>query len=170
MEDECVVAVYETLDKSRKAVHILDRAEFPSSQVSLLAAGQFEQPEMTPGLDIGDDSLHTAAVGAGLGGGFALVAGIGYLVVTGAEIFLVGPLTAAGAVTGALLGSLSGWGVHEEHLGHYQQLVKQGKALVVAHGNPLQLIQAERILAETGVSELHVHATTGDDAPDIVRS
>ena len=39
--------------------------------------------------------------------------------------------------------------------------------MVIAHGDPLKLVQAKRILAETDVSELHFHAKTGDDSPEI---
>ena len=64
------------------------------------------------------------------------------------------------AVTGAFLGSLAGWGVHHEHIRHYEQLVKDGKVLVIAHGDPLELAEADRILKGTDAAEVHVHAKT----------
>jgi len=168
MAEECIAAVYDSVHKAQEAVHILDRAEFPSDQISLVTTGLKEQPELVQELEMGDDSLRDAAIGGGLGTVVGMLAGLGCVVVSGVGIFLVGPLAAVGGITGAFLGGIAGWGVHTEHIHHYEKLVKQGKVLVIAHGDPLELVQAERILAETDVSELHVHAKTGDDSPEIV--
>ena len=72
-----------------------------------------------------------------------------------------------GAATGAFLGGLAGWGVHEERVRYYEKLVTEGKVLVIAHGQPLELVQAERILKETDPVELHVYAKTSSEAPEI---
>jgi uncharacterized membrane protein len=99
-----------------------------------------------------------------------VLTGIAATVVSGlGVVFLAGAIGGAviGAVTGAFLGGLAGWGVHEERIRHYQQLVEKGKVLVIAHGDPLQLVEAEQILKETDVTELHVHAKTDAESPEV---
>ena len=170
MNEECVVAVYETLAAAQDAVHILDRADFPTEQVSLVTTGFMDRPEVVADLNLGDDSLHDAAIGAGLGGVIGVLVGIAAAVVSGVgAVFLAGPIGVgvAGAATGAFLGGLVGWGVHREQIHHYEQLVAQGKVLVIAHGDPLLLAEADHILKETDPVELHVHAKTSADAPEV---
>jgi hypothetical protein len=85
-------------------------------------------------------------------------------------VFLVGPVGGGivGGLTGAYIGALSGWGVHEHQLEHYERLVEQGKALVIANGNPLDLAHAYRILLNADASDIHTHARIGDEAPETV--
>ncbi len=68
MYDECVVAVYENVEQARLAVHILNQSDFPTKQVSLVAAHLENQPELETELNYGDDSLRDAFIGAGFGG------------------------------------------------------------------------------------------------------
>jgi hypothetical protein len=86
-----------------------------------------------------------------------------------AVILLAGPIGIglAGAVVGAFLGGLGGWGVHVDRIAHYESLVQEGKTLVIAKGNPLQIIHAERTLSETGPLEIHVHAKTESESPEV---
>jgi uncharacterized membrane protein len=170
MSEECVVAVFDDLKHAQEAVHILDRGEFPTVQVSLVTKGLKEQPEIVEDLEMGDDSVRDAAVGGGLGAIVGVLAGIAVMVVSGlGAVFLAGPIGGAivGAATGAFLGGLGGWGVHEKRIRHYEQLVKKGKVLVIAHGNPLELVQADRILREMDPAEIHVYARTSSEAPEI---
>jgi uncharacterized membrane protein len=167
MDEECVVGVYDSLAKAEQAVHILNRAGFAPDRISLVAARLEDRPDVVQDLKMGDDSLRDAAIGAGLGGVLGVVAGLGALFVSGlGTVFLVGPIGGGvfGAVVGAFLGSFTGWGMHEKHIRHYEQCVKQGKVLVVAHGGPLELADADRILKETDVAEVHVHSRTSAES------
>ena len=99
-----------------------------------------------------------------------ILAGVAVMFVTGlGVIFLVGPIGGGmvGAATGAFLGGLAGWGIHEERIRHYERLVKEGKVLVIAHGNPLELVHADRILKEIDPVEIHVYSKTSSEAPEI---
>jgi uncharacterized membrane protein len=170
MSEECVVAVYDEAADAQQAVHILDRGGFPMQQVSLVTVGLKDRPEVMEDLEMGDDSIADAAVGAGLGAIAGVLAGTAAAMVAGLGlIFLMGPIGGGlvGAMTGAFLGSLSGWGVHEKRIRHYEKLVKAGKALVIAHGNPLQLNEADRMLKETATEELHIYAKTDSEAPEV---
>ena len=170
MSEECVIAVYDSLESAQRGVHILDRGDFPSKQVSLIIKGQKEHPEGMEELKMDDDATHDAAVGAGLGAVVGILTGIVVSVITGlGTIFLLGPIGGGilGATTGAFLAGLSGWGVHEEHIHHYQKLIREGKVLVIAHGNPLEVVNADRILKETDPEEIHIYAKTSSEAPEL---
>jgi len=119
---------------------------------------------------MGDDSARDAAVGAGLGAVVGLLTGTAVTLVAGlGAVFVAGPIGAGllGGVTGAFLSALGGWGVHDERVKHYEQLVKEGSALVIVHGNPLQLVHAHRVLDETAPVELHTYAKTSSEAPEV---
>jgi hypothetical protein len=117
---------------------------------------------------VADNSVRDAAIGAGLGATVGTLGGVVVTVVAGtALVFLIGPLAATGAIAGAFLGGLGGWGVHSERITHYEDLVRQGKTLVITHGTPEQLVAAERMLTETGVAELRVYAKTETESPEV---
>ena len=59
MNESCVVAVFEDLEIAQRAVHTLHRGDFSTSQVSLVAKGVREQPEIVADLQLGDDSAPT---------------------------------------------------------------------------------------------------------------
>jgi hypothetical protein len=171
MSEECVVGVYESLPKAEVAVHVLRRADFPAAQISLVTATSDLNPELLQEIKMGDDSVRDAAIGAGLGGVLGVVAGLGAMMVSGLGlVFLVGPIGGGlfGSVVGGYLGSFAGWGVHAEHIRHYERCVRDGNVLVIAHGTPLELDRAERILRETDVNEVHLHAKNSADSPEVL--
>ena len=172
MHDECVVGVYDSLQKAEQAVQIMHQADFPTKQVSLVASCLANKPELVEEITMGDDSVRDAAIGAGLGGVLGVLVGIGAMVISGAGVvvFLAGPIgvAALGTMVGAFLGGMVGWGVHEQHIQHYEQCVKDGKVLVIANGNPLELVHAELILKETDVDEVHLHSRTSSEAPEVL--
>jgi hypothetical protein len=173
MDNECVVAVYENIDQARLAVHILNRSDIPTEQISLVAAHLEDLPEIEGELNHGDDSLRDAFIGAGLGGVLGMLAGTGVIALAGGGVALfAGPLAglATGAIVGSLLGGMEGWGVHKSHRHHYEKLVNQGHPLVVAHGDALQLAEAYRLLKQTAFKELHFHSKTDDESPEILES
>lgn len=170
MNEECVVGVYDSLDKAEQAVWILRRGEFPQQQVSLVSSALTEKPELARELEMGDDSLRDAAVGAGLGGVVGVLAGMGAVAISGiGAVFMFGPVAAAltGATVGAFLGGLAGWGVHRRDIEHYEECIKRGSVLVVANGSPLELVDAKRILQETDAVKVRVHARTSSEAPGV---
>jgi uncharacterized membrane protein len=170
MADECVVGIYDSAAKAEEAVHILDRSGFPRHQISVVASAVGENTEVAKELKYGDDSMKDAALGAGVGGLAGLLIGATVLTISGlGAVLIAGPLAAGltGALVGAFLGAMRGWGVHDERRREYEEKVKQGKVLLVAHGDPLEVAEAERLLKETDVSELHLHAKTGDDSPEV---
>jgi hypothetical protein len=169
MIDECVVAVFATLDKARDAVHHVTESGFPASQVSLVTVGLKDKPEAIEELKLGDDSLSDAAAAAGLGSVVGVLSGLAVMALSGlGAVFLVGPVGGGivGGLTGGYIGAMAGWGVHEHQIARYQRLVEQGKVMVIANGNPLELAHAYRLLQEAEPSEIHTYARMGDEAPE----
>jgi hypothetical protein len=169
MADECVIAVYPTLEKAQQAVHRLKDTGFPTPQISLATVGLQDRPELLEDLEISDDSLHDAAVAAELGALVGVLSGLAVMVLSGmGAAFLLGPVGGGivGGVTGGYLGAILGWGVHKHDLQRYERLLKEGKVLVIANGNPVELAHAVRLLEETGASEVHTYAKAGDELPE----
>jgi hypothetical protein len=62
---------------------------------------------------------------------------------------------------------MEGWGVHRHRLEEYEQAIQEGKILVIVHGDPETVSQSEPVLQETQAKEIHMHARTGDDSPEV---
>ncbi len=194
---QCVVAVYKKLAGAEDAMQAIDRGGFPMDLVSLVSVSLKTEadedvqsyhnlpatcPRTCNGsvecewsgacvpkiLQFGDNMEKDAAIGAGVGGLLGLFAGASVLTATdaGSAVFLV-PIMATTGIVGALLGAMAGWGVHSEHLFGYGQKVKAGRALLLVHGNPLEVAKANGILQNTKPAELHMHAETSADAHEI---
>ncbi|MEJ2151145.1 MAG: 2-oxobutyrate oxidase, partial [Chloroflexota bacterium] len=111
--------------------------------------------------------------GAWVGGLFGLLIGAAFIWVPGfGPLLVAGPLAAmllggvggafVGAAGGGLLGVLVGWGVSKQHILKYEEKVKSGKYLLIAHGDADMVSKARDILESTDAEELAVHdaATT----------
>jgi hypothetical protein len=67
----------------------------------------------------------------------------------------------AGAAGGGLLGALVGWGVSKQHILKYEEHLKGGKYLLMAHGSVEEVTLAHKILQGTGALEVTHHAEAG---------
>ncbi|HEX4144116.1 MAG TPA: DUF1269 domain-containing protein [Pirellulales bacterium] len=153
--------MFDIQKEAEAAVHALRHAGFPQSQISLVVRHPGDSPELLEKLRVGDEPVEDSAIGAGLGGVLGFLCGIVLAEITGVgTVFLLGPLAAlfVGAAVGTLLGAMAGLGVRHEHIGYYEQCVKEGKVLVIAHGDDWDLDNAYRIFHETTSAELHRHA------------
>jgi hypothetical protein len=68
----------------------------------------------------------------------------------------------ASAASGGLLGALIGWGVSKQHITKYEEHLKGGKYLVIAHGSAEEVAKARDILEHTKAHELTVHAEASE--------
>ena len=168
MAEECVVAVYSDTLKAKAAIDKLIGSGFPQSNISLVTATLKDEPaEVRRALELGDNAEKDAAIGAGIGGVIGLIGGGTVVTLAGTGVVIAGPLGAlTGVVVGGLIGAIRGWSVHTDHIPKYEQKIKQGKVLVIAHGSdPQPVAAAEKTLHATRPDEIHLYAST-DDADD----
>jgi outer membrane lipoprotein SlyB len=168
MAEEIVVAVYKDSLQAKSAIDKLIASGFPQENISLVSASLNNEPAAVKrALELGDQSEKDAMVGAGIGAAIGALGGATVVTLAGVGVVIAGPLAAwTGVVVGGLIGAISGWGVHKDHVARYEQKIKSGHVLVLAHGpDPLQVAEAEKVLHATKPDEIHLHAKV-DDADD----
>lgn len=175
MFNQCVVAVFANKDAAHQAINLLDQSPFPSDQVSLIANNVRSElpPEDLAAIQSGDKSEEDAIKGAGWGGLLGLLLSVPTLFIPGiGPVLVAGPLAATitGAMVGGFMGGLVGWGVHEDHIEQYQSLIGEGKALIIAHGTPVEVAVAEEHLRTTDCQQIDLHAIDSSDSPEITQS
>jgi uncharacterized membrane protein len=168
--NECVVGVYKTLGQAEAALAALDREGLPPTNVSLIVFSPQEDVRAARAVQHGDKTTKSVVAGASAGGLLGLLVGATLLTIPGIGPILVAGAMAAGltgVVVGGVLGCMAGWGVHEDHIRQYEEKVKEGNVLVIAHGDPRLVADAERVMQGTEAVEIELHAQTGDDSPEI---
>jgi hypothetical protein len=167
-QESSAVGVYTSMDAAEDAVRQLGQGGFPIQHVSIIARDLGSESKVHGFVTSCDVAKSSARTGAWVGGIFGLLAGAAFLWVPG-----VGPLVVAGSLASALLGGVEGavagaattgvlgWlfslGIGKQHILKYEQSVKAGKYLVVAHGSPDDVAKAKQILSGTKPAELNVH-------------
>ncbi|MBY0525648.1 MAG: permease [Gemmataceae bacterium] len=168
MPEQSVVAVYPTMAKAEAAVEALSAGGFPIDKVSIIAQNLQSEKVVHGFVTAKDTSKAGAQAGAWLGGIFGLLAGAAFVWVPGiGPLIVAGPLAAAllgglegalgGAALGGVLGGIAGIGISQEHILKYEERVRGGKYLLVAHGEPADVAKAHGILKDTGADEMAVH-------------
>src|SRR5262249_33106207 len=167
--ESTTVAGYTNIDDVEQAVQKLAEGGFPVTQVSILARDFSTEKKVHGFVTPCDVAKSAASTGAWVGGLFGLLVGAAFLWLPGVgPLVVAGSLSAAvlggvqGAVTGAavagVLGWLSGLGIDKQHILKYEEIVKAGKFLLVAHGTPEDTAKARKILEATSPAELNSHA------------
>ena len=166
--ESSVVGVYNSLDAAEEAVRKLGQGGFPIQHVSILAKDLGSEKKVHGFVTSCDVAKASARTGAWVGGIFGLLVGAAFVWLPG-----VGPLVVAGSLTSALLGGVEGavagaafsgvlgWltslGISKEHILKYEESVKAGKYLVIAHGAADEVAKAQSILRGTRPAELDLH-------------
>jgi Heat induced stress protein YflT len=140
MPEQSVVGVYETLAKAEQAVRELDRQGFPLQQVSIIGHDADRELQVQGDVTVEDEAKQGVRSAALAVGAFGLLAG-----------------AVAGAAWGGVLGGLLGWAVSTQHFLKYEEHLRAGKYLVIAHGSAEEVERARHILDHSGVEELHLH-------------
>jgi hypothetical protein len=167
-QESSVVGTYTHIDQAEEAVRKLGQSGFPIQHVSIIAKDLGTETKIHGFVTPCDVAKSSARTGAWVGGIFGLLLGAAVVWIPG-----LGPLVVAGSLTTALLGGLEGavagaatagvfgWlaslGISKQHILKYEQSVRAGKYLVIAHGSPADADKARTVLAGTGPAELDVH-------------
>ena len=170
-EQSSAVGVYATLAAAESAVKKLDDGKFPIQQISVVAKDIHDEKKVHGYVTACDVSKAGAKTGAWMGGLFGALVGAAFIWVPG-----VGPAIVAGSLASALLGGvegalagsamggilsgLSAWGISKQQILKYEETVKAGSYLLVAHGSPEEVAQAQNLLQGTGATEVNVHSAT----------
>lgn len=167
---DSVVAIYKNFAAAQAGINRLRDEGFSDLQISLIGHDPASSPELRDAAETGDKTETNAMTGAGVGGTLGVVAGATALTLTG-----IGPVIAAGAmaagitgaIVGGLLGSFQGWGIHEDHLQNYEDMVKQGRCIVAVQGDAASVAKAYGTLNTTDAETVEMHAKMSDDSPEI---
>jgi hypothetical protein len=167
---DSVIAIYSNFADAQEGIGKLREQGFTELHYSIVGRNPAASAEVRDAAQHGDKSESGAVAGASAGGAIGALAGATALTLTG-----IGPVIAAGAlamgitgaIAGGLLGSFQGWGIHEDHLKSYEDMVKAGKALVAVQGNAEQIALAYGTLNTTNAEEVRMHARMSDDSPEI---
>jgi hypothetical protein len=170
-KESSAVGIYNHLDEAEEAVRKLGEGGFPIQHVSIIAKNLGSEKKVHGFVTSCDVAKSSARTGAWVGGIFGLLVGAAFLWVPG-----VGPLVVAGSLGSALLGGVEGavagaavtgvfgWlaslGISKEHILKYEESVKAGKYLLIAHGSVDDAKKARAILEGTRPAELNIHAQT----------
>jgi uncharacterized membrane protein len=163
-----VVAVYDTHTGAEVAIKELQRSGFDMKNLSIVGKDHRTEEHVIGYYNIGDRMKFWGKRGAFWGGLWGLLFGTALFVVPGVGPVLVfGPL--AGWIITALesavvVGGLSALGaglysigIPKDSIVEYENQIKQGKFLVVAHGTSDEIAKAQRTIALTQAAKTNVH-------------
>jgi hypothetical protein len=167
-QDSSVIGVYKNIDQADEAVQKLSQGGFPIQHVSVITQNLGSERKVHGFVTSCDVAKSSARTGAWVGGIFGALVGAAFIWVPG-----VGPMIVAGSLAAALLGGVEGavagaagagvlgWlaslGIAKQHIVKYEETLRAGKVLVIAHGTPDEIKKAQTLLAGTGAAELTAH-------------
>ena len=147
--------LYDTYADAQNAVHGLEAAGVPHSDISIVA----NNSDNWYGHDKTDGAGKGAGIGAGVGGAAGLLAGLGLLAIPGlGPVVAAGWLAAtavgaaAGAATGGIVGALTNAGVSKEDAPLFAEGVRRGGTLVSARVPDADRARYEAILGKSAVN------------------
>jgi hypothetical protein len=143
MSQRTITRLYDTREHAVAAISDLEAAGFSHDDLGIVATNpdNTTYTDTTPHHDRAETKSGTgigAALGTFLGGGAGLAAALGAIAIPG-----IGPLVAAGA----LVGSLTGHGVHESEAPVYAEGMRRGGSLVTARVDESRAAEVEAILS-----------------------
>ncbi|MCF6207689.1 MAG: general stress protein [Sulfurovum sp.] len=163
-----LIAIYERHEDVKRAIDELIKAGVSKEHISALAKGE-DTPEKSFELEKENEAiLFWGNQGAFWGALFGLLAGGLFSIVPG-----FGPLVAAGPVISSLAGLLGGaatvgsasaiaaWladlSVEKAEAIRYEDMLKNGKILVIVHASPEEIEKAKERLVGLGVGQVNIH-------------
>ena len=168
--EDSAVAVFGALDRAERAIYLLDQDGFPLRQLSVVSSAFHSEREVQGYVTAGDMVGNGSANGTWVGGVFGLLPGLavlwipgfGPLIVVGslASMLIGGAGSAAVGSAGSAMGALTGLSVSEQQIHRYEEHVRGGSFLLIAHGHASEVKCARVALERSGVRELTLHRDT----------
>jgi hypothetical protein len=149
--ERVVSAVFESREEVHKALDALAATEIPTEDINVvMSEATFEEEdfsEITSGLKLHNESVHSAKLGGLLGAVLAAATVLVGMITAGAGLLAAGPIIAVVTSFGGLLGALIGAGFKENEAEAIDDAVRQGKILLAVHSEDHgQARRAEEIL------------------------
>lgn len=162
------VAVFSNHDQADAAIKELQKAGFDMHNLSIVGKDYHTEEHAVGYYNTGDRVKFWGKKGAFWGGLAGLLFSSAFLVIpVVGQIVVLGPLVSSiisglegAAVVGgasALFGALSGLGIPKNSVVEYEEQVKAGKFLVVAHGTADEVALAKTVLARASADLVAQH-------------
>jgi hypothetical protein len=163
-----VIAVYSSMEEIDEALRRLADEGIPTENMSVMTQNLESISKVHGFVTTGDVARSGAGWGAWIGGFFGLVTGVALLIIPGAgPVLVAGPAAAwilatlegagGGAILGGLVGGVVGHFVKDKHIPKYENHLKGGKYLLVAHGEQDVVDRAQKVLDDTEAFEVERH-------------
>ena len=174
------IGTFATREDAEYALRELRDAGFNMDKVSVIAKN-VESDERIGGVEVKSASEQAkggakagATAGAATGGLMGLIGGLGVIALPGvgaiAELGIVLANTllgsGIGAAGGGLVGALIGWGIPEDRARYYNDMLSQGKYVVLMEGTQAEISGAEAILKNRRIQDWSVYNTMGTTYPN----
>ena len=163
-----VVGVYDKYEDVIETIEALDKAGIDKELISVIGKGNEKTPNRFEYYKHSQDAAFWGEQGAFWGAvvGFLVGAFMTWLPGVG-PVIAAGPLMnalaglAAGSVLGgslsALVAVLMDWGMTEAEAKRYEDLVKQGKFLVIVHGDEDVMKKVQKVMNDHTNMEVKLH-------------
>ncbi len=173
------VGTFATRQDAESALRELRDAGFNMDRVSVIAQEAKPQEDMG-GAEVKSASEQAqggaaagATAGAATGGLMGLIGGLGIIALPGvglaAELGIVLANTllgsGIGAAGGGLVGALIGWGIPEDQARYYEEMLSQGRYIVLMEGTQAEISGAEAILKNRRIQDWGIYNTMGTIDP-----
>ncbi|MBE9043484.1 hypothetical protein IQ255_03510 [Pleurocapsales cyanobacterium LEGE 10410] len=169
------VGTFATREDANFALRELQEAGFNMDRVSVIAKNPEPNTQMG-GAEVKSASEQAeggagagATAGAATGGLMGLIGGLGVVALPGvgavAELGVVLANTllgsGIGAAGGGLVGALIGWGIPEDRAKYYDEMLSQGRYVVLMEGTQAEISGAEAILKNRRIQDWSVYGAMG---------
>ena len=162
------VVVYNTHVEAEAVIKDLQRSGFDMKKLSIVGKDYRTEEHVIGFYNAGDRMKVWGKLGAFWGGLWGLLFGTAFLFVPGVgPVMIFGPLAGwiiAGLESAVVVGGLSALGaglysigIPKDSIVKYENHIKKGKFVVVAHGTAEDVAKAQSIIAATRAVEAKVH-------------
>ena len=166
--ENAVVATYRTHTDAEAAIKELQQAGYDMKKLSIVGKDYHTEEHVTGYYTTGDRMKYWGKLGAFWGGIWGLLFGSAFFLIPG-----LGPIVAAGPIVTWIVAALEGAvitggvtalgaglysiGIPKDSILKYETALKSGQFLLIAHGSPAEVTQAQQILRTASVADLGVH-------------
>jgi hypothetical protein len=144
-KQDCSVAIFPNQVESLAAINELVARGIPATHFSLITRSNEQQLAELTSAPKDDKMVKNAGMGAAAGATFGLLAGATLSLVPGlGPVIFAGALASGftGGIVGGIVGAMSGWGIEDNILKKYENAIHEGKGVVIVHGDPETLAEA----------------------------